>query len=570
MNSVPDPTSLLLNRFHAVFALAIYLAISVLYFGFRTLPHLSQSYYGLGLDPTIHMWAMSWWPYAIAHRLNPLITPVIWAPSGFNLARAVSIPGPSMIMYPITRTLGPVTAYNLMCLACTTSAPFAAFLLCRYLCHCFWPAVIGGYIFGFSQYVLSQIGAHVFLLFIFPIPLAIYLVLQRLEGTITKYSFVVLFVLVIGFEFLSSTELFATTTLFGSIALFLSFVLFADLRPRLRSVIAEVILSYAGLLVILSPYLYYVVAGGVPPVANPAEAFSNDLLAFLVPTPVLFGGSLFTSITSQFKISWGEMAAYLGPGVWLVFALFAWSYWRTSAGKLLILSFAIIALFSLGPKLHIEGNPRGRLPWVIAGKLPLINLALPGRFGMYLFLVAALILATYLSRQGNPLWFRVLLGVGALAFIFPNLAFTLSQTTGVETPLFFQTQEFKRYISKGDIVLILPNDATSLALLWQAQANFYFRMVTGFYIGPAEYPRWPITSSFVTGGKIADFSAQLDAFLKAHQVKAIIVESGRPGPWPGMLSEAGMTPVATGGVLFYKVSDRMLMSSSNARQHRMS
>src|SRR5262249_3966009 len=152
-------------------ALAIYLALSILYFGLAVLPHLSQSYYGLGLDPTIHMWAMSWWPYAIAHRINPLITPVIWAPSGYNLARAVSIPGPSIIMYPVTRAFGLVAAYNIMCLACTSSAAFSAFLLCRYVCRCFWPAVIGGYIFGFSQYALSQIGGHPFLLFIFPVPL---------------------------------------------------------------------------------------------------------------------------------------------------------------------------------------------------------------------------------------------------------------------------------------------------------------------------------------------------------------------------------------------------------------
>src|SRR5215472_2384264 len=112
MKPAPRPKSWKVNRVYTVFALAIYSAISLLYFGPGIVPHLSQAYRGLGLDPTIHMWAMTWWPYAIAHRLNPLITSVIWAPTGYNLARAVSIPGPSIIIYPITRAFGPVVAYN--------------------------------------------------------------------------------------------------------------------------------------------------------------------------------------------------------------------------------------------------------------------------------------------------------------------------------------------------------------------------------------------------------------------------------------------------------------------------
>src|SRR5690349_14613615 len=73
------------NRFHPVLAVAIYSAVSLACFGPRTLPQFWQSYRGLGADPTIHMWALSWWPYAIAHHLNPLITQTIFAPNGYNL-----------------------------------------------------------------------------------------------------------------------------------------------------------------------------------------------------------------------------------------------------------------------------------------------------------------------------------------------------------------------------------------------------------------------------------------------------------------------------------------------------
>jgi hypothetical protein len=560
-----------LNRFHSIIALAIYSALSLLYFGPGTIRHWSQAYRGLGSDPTVYIWTIKWWPYAIAHHLNPFITPEIWAPTGYNLARATSMPGPSIIIYPVTKIFGPIVAHNLLWLACTTAAAFSAFLLCRYVCRCFWPALLGGYMFGFSQYMLWQSGAHLVLLFIFPVPLAIYLLLLRLDGALSRYLFLFLFVLVIAFEFLSSTELFATTTFFGAIALSLCFILYRDSRARLSSAIADVALAYAVLIVILSPYLYYVLAEGAPSVVNPPEAYSNDLLAFVVPTPVMWlGGSLFEPLTGRFRVGWGgEMAAYLGPGVWLIFALFARTYWRTKAGKLLLVSVSLIALASLGPKLHVVGTAHIRLPWLIADKLPLIDLALPGRFGMYLFLVAAVIVAIYLSDLRIPFWLRGLLGACALAFIAPNLPFIQSETTTVDTPAFFRSGEYQQYISKGDIVLVLPNDETSQTLLWQAQTNFYFRLVTGFYIPPAEYQRWPISMSFLTGSKVPDFSEQLDGFLGANQVKAIIVNANSPGPWPSMLSEAGMTAIATGGVLYYKVPARMLISFRSVTAQQM-
>jgi hypothetical protein len=363
------------------------------------------------------------------------------------------------------------------------------------------------------------------------------------------------------FEFASSTELFATTTFFGAIVLGLSAVLFSYARAKVISLSADVALAYALLILILSPYLYFVVAPGLPPIANPAEAYSNDLLAFVFPTNVeLLGSKLLAPITTKFTITPAEMAAYLGPGLWLMFVLFIRTYWRTKTGKLLLMVFSLIALASLGPKLHIRGVPYIPLPWLAMDKLPLIDLALPGRFGMYLFLIAAVIVAIYLSGATIPFWCKVLLGVSAVAFVAPNLALTESDLTKVDTPFFFSSGEYQRYISRDDIVLVLPYSTMSQTMLWQAQTNFFFRIATGFYLPPLEYQRWPVTASFATSSKVPDFARQLEAFLRAHQVKAVIVKAAAPGPWPRMLSEAGLRAVATGGVLFYAVQRHVLAS----------
>jgi hypothetical protein len=554
---------------HAVLALAIYSAISLFCFAPRSLSQVAQNYRGLDSDPTIYMWAVSWWPYAIAHRLNPFITPMLWAPAGYNLARATGMPGPSLMVYPITRAFGPVVTYNLLCVAVPIAAGFSAFLLCRYLCQCFWPAFLGGYIFGFSQYVLSHMAGHLVLLFIFPVPLAIYALLLRIEGRVSRYSFVILLALLLGFEFLSSTELFATSTLFGAITFALAFLLFIDARAKLGSIIREVLLAYAVLMIILSPYFYFALAPGLPPIGNPAAGYANDLLSFVLPTRVmLLGGNLFAPITAKFSLTWVEMAAYLGPGVWLIFTLFMRANWHNKTCKLLIAVFGLIALASLGPRLHIAGRSSIGLPWLLTDRLPLIDLALPGRFGMYLFLVAGVIVAIHLSSPGISFWSRVLLGACAVAFVAPNLAFTQS-TTKVRTPVFFRSGEYRKYISQGDIILLLPYNAANQAMLWQAQTGFSFRMVTGFYLPPEEYRHWPITPSFVDSRRISNFAEQLESFLGAHQVKAVIVDSASAGRWPGLLSEAGLTAVVTGGIIFYRVSPGVLSTFRNATARQM-
>ena len=52
----------------------------------------------------------------------------------------------------------------------------------------------------------------------------------------------------------------------------------------------EIASAYLLLAVLLAPYLYYVFAQGLPNAFYPATAYSNDVLTFLVPTPVVFVG----------------------------------------------------------------------------------------------------------------------------------------------------------------------------------------------------------------------------------------------------------------------------------------
>jgi hypothetical protein len=165
---------------------------------------------------------MAWWAYAISHGVNPFLTNVIWAPSGVNLAWTANMPLAAWLVYPVTRVFGPIVSYNLLCLLAPAFAGWSAFVLCRYVVRGCWPAMLGGLLFAFSPYVLSRMLGNMDLTLVWPIPLAAYVTLRRIDGNLGARSFVAALAILIAAQFLSFAEIVASATLFGAIAFLLA------------------------------------------------------------------------------------------------------------------------------------------------------------------------------------------------------------------------------------------------------------------------------------------------------------------------------------------------------------
>jgi len=396
-------------------------------------------------------------------------------------------------------------------------------------------------------------------------------VLLRLQQHIRRTTFLGLLIFVLSFEFLSSTELFATTTVFAGLVLALSYLIYdKQLSAGILQVAVEIACAYVVTMLLLTPYLYCVVARGVPTTINPSSVYSNDLLAFAIPTPVFYLGKIFGPVVAQFRGGPVETGAYLGPGVWIILVLYTEAYWSTKHGKFLIFSLLLIGLMSLGPVLHIAGTPISPAPWLIFSKLPLIEQALPDRFSMYFVLVAAVIASLYLSNGAIPTWSKVVLSGVCLLFLAPNLSLFRSLVARTDIPHFFRSEEYKVYLARDDNVLVLPYVQREDGLLWQTQTNFYFRLaVARLTLPPPEFAGWPVLSTLYSGGEIVDFPEQLNAFLGAHQVKAVIVDPRDQRPWARLMSEAHLSPVEIGGLLIYTVPPGVLWSFRNATAAEM-
>ena len=74
------------NRQGGFVVLLLYGGIAFLFFG--SVHSWSRYYLGTGPDPLTYIWGLNWWPWAIQHGLNPLVTRFAWYPTGFHTAWA--------------------------------------------------------------------------------------------------------------------------------------------------------------------------------------------------------------------------------------------------------------------------------------------------------------------------------------------------------------------------------------------------------------------------------------------------------------------------------------------------
>jgi hypothetical protein len=550
----------------ALGALACYLALSIAFFGRALFGHLSHFYFGIGVDPGLMMWCLVWWPHAIAHGVNPLLTKAIWAPSGFNFAWGTSIPLASVLVSPLTLAFGPVATYNILCLISLPINGFAAFLLCRYITRDYVASLLSGYIFGFSPFMLGQLlWGHLHMMLVFSVPLCVYLVLRRVGERITRRDFTLLLSLLLVAQFLLSLEVFATMTMLGAFAL-MSVLAFGpdQASKQILGLLKSIACAYGIAMIVVSPYLYYFFAYRlhIMPRYSP-PAFSVYPLNFLIPTPANELGriALFRSISAGVVSGRTvEAGAYVCLPLMLVAAAYVRRHWAEPLGKILTYCLAAAIVLSLEPilRVYLPGYSfRIALPWWLLAKLPLLENAITMRFSMYTFLILAVISACYFARDASKTAGKLSLAATVVLFSLPNTSLTY-WIRPVDTPEFFSHDFYRHYLPGGQIVLILPYGYTGNSMLWQAQTHMYFDIAEGIlpYPEPSAFLRWPIFPSLTRRAYVPDAAEQFEAFIAAHNVETIIVTDKLLPTWRALLATIDTRPTKAADVWLFRVASQ--------------
>ncbi len=551
-------------------ALAFYFVLAALFFARGLDGRFSTAYIGKGVDPPQLMWLMAWWPHALSHGLNPLFTDAIWAPHGLNLAWATSMPLASLIAAAPATITGPIAIYNLLCLLAIALAAWTAFVLCRYLTGAYCASLVGGYILGFSAYMLGQTLAHLDLLLIFPIPLFTLLLIRGFRADIAWRALVAGLALVLVAQFLMFIELFATMTLFTGIAFIVVLVAGSSAeKTRAVNLLPTVALSYVIALVSLSPLFYFMVALGYEPgTQHPPLLYSSDLLNLVIPTSTMELGRAapLHAIAQHFLGFIFEAGGYIGIPLMLVAAMFARRHWNEGWARSLVLVLIVAVVLSLGPFLVVGGRPIIPLPGLAVSALPLIGKALPVRLMLYAFLALAIITALWLNSGATSRWVRVVAALVVVASMLPNLSASF-WTSAIDVRNFFREALYAKYLSPAETVVVLPYGINGNSMMWQLQSDWYFRMAGG-YAGnpPLEFRQWPIVRVFYRVGTVALPAAgdQLKAFLATHRATAVLVDDREAEVWRPLMATLGTAPIEAGGMTVYRTTPAELAPWQNA------
>jgi hypothetical protein len=555
-------------------AFALYLAVSALIFARGLIGHLSDYHIGVDIPPdaTIFIWSLAWWRHAVLHHLNPLLTTAIWAPEGINLAWVTTAPLAAVLATPLTSAFGPVATCNLLFILSPALAAWTTFLLCRRITNSYWPAVLGGYIFGYSAYMLGQMQGHLHQVLIFPVPLLTYLVVRHYQGSIRTRTFVIASALTFAAEFLIALEVFATMFIFGALAIALSLTFSApDVRKRIIATTLTLAAGLALAMILVSPFSYFLLISGTP---HWGSMYSADPLGWLIPTTYFELGRvhLLQSIANRFPFDHFECDTYFGPVLIVIAALYARRHWHEPFARMMIDLLIIIAVLTLGPILHVMHHDLAGMPGAIVTRLPLMNKATPSRFTLYAYLILAIVSSVWIGELGSGAGPKIVISMLSVISTLPNLAAGY-WVRPLNTPAFFSSGVYRKYLSPGETVVTLPYWMLGNGMAWQAQSDMYFRMAGG-WTGPppAEFDGWPIVKALATDTLVPEAEVQLKAFLANHGVTAVIaegetkpseggtkpVEGGTKAIFRPLLASLDAAPVVTGGVTLYRIRPETL------------
>jgi hypothetical protein len=510
---------------------------------------IGSRYVGDGwADARLYQWALAWTPWALLHGASPLSASNVFAPDSVDLTWVTTVPSLGIVSYPLQRAFGSLVTLNVLMLLAPALAAWATYLVCVRLTRRFWPSVIGGAFFGFSTYMAGHMSDHLNLVYIFPVPLAVYLVVRRVEGSLGRVWFVALLALDLVFLFGTSTELFATSAAFGAVA----FVLALAFGPRRRALLETglyVGLAYVLCAALVWPFLRSAIDNAPSEALRPTDRTVIDLASWVTPREhTWLGGGDYPAITDRFTASAQEDAGYVGIAALVMAIGFVVTGWRQRSTWALLAFLLIVATLSAGPTLLVLGRPTIAMPGRWLADAPLLRHATAQRFPVYAALALGVIAALWLSRsRGRTAWIRWVIVVAAAVSVIPIADPGVSHAYGA-TPGFFTNGEVHQQIQQGENVLaITERPGTELA--WMAASDFWYRSPEG-YIGPipAAYEGQPLFRGLAVNqlNPYIPTPEMFAAWLEARGVTAILLDDDAAWKFEPLLRSVGTSPVDDG------------------------
>jgi hypothetical protein len=564
----------------AVAAPLVYLACSVWLF-FPLVEHLTSAELH-SADASLFTWWLGWTPHALGHGLNPFLPTVANPPTGLNAMWNTSVPLLGVLVAPVTLTLGPTAALNLLVVLAPAISAWAGFLGGRLLGLRARSSMVAGFLYGFSTYELAQNGTGHLHLAMAPFPPLVAALLYRIITGATSTRRGGLLIGVAGaLQLWVSEEILATSL----VITVLSLAVLAIRRDRvtLRRTAVRLLRTAGWALVVALPLtlpalvIQFHGRGHLTTAVN-IPLLSADVLAAVTPTPQVLAHWLVTGWTMK-RIQtgyYGEITSYVGLPALVLLAVCRRRI-RSSSLRWCWVPLLIAALLTLGWSLRIGGQPLGIAgPARILQHLPLTSSIVATRFSLYAVLFTALLVAAAWDSApatvGSQRWTAAAVVLVVLAVLpWPSVS-----TSRVVNPAAFTAQRALPGTPEGATVAILPwpTYLDDSAMRWQAVNGFHFCLVGAYGVvarnGVGDYgtPRPTIdrvarrlfSGDHVPRQGLAQQQAELDNLvtIAAGADALVIGDTGRPGGQQAVAEYVAELlheqPLHEGGVYVFRLS----------------
>src|SRR5665213_1110803 len=168
-------------------------------------------------DAARFLWFFEWPAFALSHGHNVLYSPWLFHPTGINLLNDTSVLALAVVLTPVTLAFGPVASMNVALTLTPFLSALAMFVLLRRWVRWGPAAFVGGLVYGFSPFVITELALTQLNIAFLAVPPLVVLLLDELlvRQRHSAYRSGSMLALLLAVQFFVSTEVLVITVLFG-------------------------------------------------------------------------------------------------------------------------------------------------------------------------------------------------------------------------------------------------------------------------------------------------------------------------------------------------------------------
>lgn len=506
-------------------------------------------------DADMFSWWIHWFPFAVTHGENPLVTDWMHWPYGLNALWNTAVPLLALALAPVTLVAGSVTAFNVgLILGPVVSGLVLVAALGPYVGRTGrgWAARgIAGALYAFSPFHLAHtIAGHLNLTWSLLPPLLLLLAHHLFARGPLRRPWTV--GAVAGFALVGQLVLYTQTLAIGVIFLVVTAIVLALRFPRRVPAhlpgLVRAGLACVGVFVVLGAYPLYLVLAGPNrprgPIRN-VHATGADLANLLVPTRLTAVRAVPDGTDAELGGHIGEQGGYVGLAA-LALVVVAVLVVRSTTLRVVAAVGFLSWVASLGTSVVLLGDYTGiPMPWLVFAEVPLLSEVEPVRIQVVTAMCVAVVVALWVDRMpiDTPATAVGAVALTALAVV-SWLPADAQEVRPAPVPAFFAAGAAP--LGPSDVVEIYPRitaawDDGAQGLRWQAASGPAFRIRGGYFIASdpdddlaiqSRWNRYQVGAQWVADGKDEpsdDYAAAAHRELRDLGITAVAFVPGYAG-----------------------------------------